>query len=75
MTTDRITFSCIDCGEPVRISEANSRDDGTIISCTNCGREFGTFGVVRKAMIAAGKAEIDKMFVKRFGKKPTWQNG
>jgi hypothetical protein len=75
--TGHVSFSCNKCGFPVSIDKANPPNDNDIISCLGegCGHQFGTYAEVKEAMIAAGKAEIDKLVTDRFGKPPTWTKG
>ncbi|MEX1662784.1 hypothetical protein AB4874_14180 [Thioclava sp. 15-R06ZXC-3] len=73
MSEDLVSATCGKCGEPLTIDLNDAPDDDDIIMCNNCGAEIGTLGAIRKAMIAKGKAEIEKITMKAFGKKPTWR--
>lgn len=72
MAEDRITFSCAECGSADFIFPNQPPKDDDIISCNGCKREVGRYDVIREATIKAGKAEIDKIVMKTFGKKPDW---
>lgn len=72
MSEDFISASCGKCGEPLTIDRDNPPSDEDIIKCSSCGTKIGTYGAIKGAMIAKGKAEIDKITMKHFGKKPTW---
>jgi DNA-directed RNA polymerase subunit RPC12/RpoP len=56
MSTDRITFKCADCEQPVFLRRDPKDDD--VVSCDKCGRQFGTYSDVRAAMIEHGKSEF-----------------
>lgn len=71
--TDRITFNCTTCGATIMVDESNMPGDDEMFHCSGCGREIGKFGVVKAAMIEAGKSEIDKLVEGAFGKKPDWR--
>jgi DNA-directed RNA polymerase subunit RPC12/RpoP len=56
MSTDRITFKCADCGQPIFL-QRNPKDDD-VVSCDKCGRQFGTYSEVRADMSEHGKSEF-----------------
>lgn len=59
--SDRITFKCDACEQPVVIDETNPPKAEDIITCIKCGRVFGRFDAVQAAIIEAGKATLDNM--------------
>ncbi|TAM86664.1 MAG: hypothetical protein EPN41_09450 [Candidimonas sp.] len=59
MASDKVTvsFSCKGCG--TRLSWLDDAIDSTKISCSNCGKYFGTYLDLRNAAMDATKAEIE----------------
>lgn len=72
---DQILFSCSGCGSKDFVFPNQPPKGDDIISCAGCKREIGRYEVVKKAIVDAGKAEIDKMVEGAFGKgvKPKWR--
>jgi DNA-directed RNA polymerase subunit RPC12/RpoP len=73
--TGRISFSCTECGSDMFVLPHNPPKDDDIIRCAGCNREIGRYDDIQRAAIDAGKAEIDKITMNIFGKKPTWRKG
>jgi DNA-directed RNA polymerase subunit RPC12/RpoP len=73
MAEDSISFSCTECGSDVFVYPNKPPKDDDIIKCAGCAREIGRYDVIRAAAIKAGKAEVDKITMNIFGKKPTWK--
>ncbi|MFA3919325.1 hypothetical protein [Ruegeria hyattellae] len=67
---DRITFQCTECGLPVAISELTPPKSDEVISCFDCGHEFGTYGEVKTVVMELAKGEIDAVIEETFGKRP-----
>ena len=67
--TDEITFACSTCDTIITIDRNNPPNDEDILSCTGCGYEFGTFAVVKKAMMQTGKSVVNKIIRKHLGKR------
>lgn len=59
MASDKITvsFNCKRCG--AKLSWPDDAIDSTEISCSNCGKHFGTYLDLRNAAMDATKAEIE----------------
>jgi len=55
-----ITFKCVECGYPVVVDDLNPPDDTEVITCQGCGRQFGTYADIEKALAEAGKAHSTK---------------
>ena len=70
---DRILFSCAKCGSKEFIYPNQPPKDDDIIRCAGCKHEIGRYDVIREATIKAAKAEVDKITLKTFGKKPKWK--
>jgi len=70
---DQVSFSCVECGSVEFVFPNQPPNDDDIISCAGCKREIGRYDVIRLALINAGKAEIDEIATKIFGKKPDWK--
>ena len=64
---DGLTFRCADCGLPVLIDELDLPEESEIVTCYGCGKQFGTFTEVKKAMIEMRKSEIAKAGSRRPG--------
>lgn len=59
--TDQILFSCTTCGSKEFAGQSDPPKDDDVISCAGCGREIGTYAVIREAMIEEGKKVLNKM--------------
>lgn len=71
--TDRIAFECSKCNHPVSIDEDKPPHEEEILSCMNCGYEFGRFYFVKAFMSGASKAEVGELFAKTLRPKPNWK--
>jgi hypothetical protein len=70
---DQILFKCAECGSKDFVLPNQPPNDDDIIKCSGCDKIIGRYAVIKEAATEAAKAEVDKMLVERFGKKPTWK--
>ena len=70
--TDQIAFKCIECGSAKFIFPNQPPKATDIIKCAECKQEVGRYDVIQKALLKAGREEIDKIAMNTFGKKPKW---
>jgi predicted nucleic acid-binding Zn ribbon protein len=48
-------IECVDCGAAVDVDDVGN--DASMVVCPNCGRQYGTWGELKKAITdEAGKA-------------------
>lgn len=66
--SDFIGFTCTTCGSEKFVLPNQPPKDDDVISCAGCKREIGIYAVIRDALVARGKAEIDQALSKAFGK-------
>jgi DNA-directed RNA polymerase subunit RPC12/RpoP len=54
-----VSFNCKGCG--AKLSWPDDAIDSTEISCSNCGKYFGTYRDLRDAAMDATKAKVESM--------------
>jgi DNA-directed RNA polymerase subunit RPC12/RpoP len=74
MAKGKLSFKCAACGSKQFEFPNDPPKNDDIIKCAVCKREIGRFDEIRVAAVKAGKAEIEKLVEKAFGKgvKPKW---
>lgn len=56
-----ITFKCVECGYPVVVDNLNPHEETEIVTCQGCGRRFGTYAEVVKALLKPTRPDSAKM--------------